>query len=384
MSLINQMLKDLDARRTDGGSSPFGEQVRAVPDRQGIHPAWWLAMALGLMLVGVVGWVLLRPAPAQSYAVRAQLPLRLDAGLRSPLIPAAPAQAPAPAGIPLASASASIPASDPAPPEQSGAAPASSAASKSEASSVERDSPPVTAASPSGISASGKTAVGFGAPSAPQPHSAVPSPAVADESPPAPISKQVRELTPQQQAENAFRKGTLALQRGRKTEAQGGFEEALRLEPRHAAARQALIAVLIDAGRTDEALRQARKGVELDRHQTGLAMILARLSMEQNDLDGALAALEGAQPHADGRSDFVAFHAALLQRAGRHRAAAEQYLLALRQAPQNGLWWMGLGISLQASQRNAEAREAFQRARGSNALSPELAAFVDQRLAELK
>jgi len=43
-----------------------------------------------------------------------------------------------------------------------------------------------------------------------------------------------------------------------------------------------------------------------------------------------------------------------------------------------------LGISLQALNRNIEAQDAFRRARSSSTLSPELQAFVDQRLKQLQ
>jgi len=205
-----------------------------------------------------------------------------------------------------------------------------------------------------------------------------------DSSPVEAVTKQVRELTPQQRAENAFRQATSAMQQGRRSEAQAGFEQALQIEPGHTGARQALIALLVDGGRAEEAMRHAREGLNLDSRQAGLAMILARLQLEKNDLPGALETLERARPAAGERADYVAFHAALLQRAERHKEAAEQYLLALRRVPQNGLWWMGLGISLQAEQRKSEAQEAFKRARESNSLSPELAAFVDGRLAQLR
>ncbi len=45
---------------------------------------------------------------------------------------------------------------------------------------------------------------------------------------------------------------------------------------------------------------------------------------------------------------------------------------------------MGLGISLQALNRNTEAQDAFRRAKNSNSLNPELQAFVDQRLRQLQ
>jgi tetratricopeptide (TPR) repeat protein len=75
--------------------------------------------------------------------------------------------------------------------------------------------------------------------------------------------------------------------------------------------------------------------------------------------------------------------AGALQRQQRHREAAEQYQAALRAQPGNGVWWMGLGISLQAGQRNAEALDAFQKAKAAGTLGPELQAFVERRLAQL-
>ena len=73
-----------------------------------------------------------------------------------------------------------------------------------------------------------------------------------------------------------------------------------------------------------------------------------------------------------------------LQRQSRHQEAVEQYQAALRLAPGSGVWLMGLGISLQALNRTTESQEAFQRAKATNTLNPELQAFVDQRLRQLQ
>jgi MSHA biogenesis protein MshN len=46
-------------------------------------------------------------------------------------------------------------------------------------------------------------------------------------------------------------------------------------------------------------------------------------------------------------------------------------------------WWMGLGISLQADQHLPEAREAYNRARSTGGLTPELRSFVDRKIEQL-
>jgi MSHA biogenesis protein MshN len=141
--------------------------------------------------------------------------------------------------------------------------------------------------------------------------------------------------------------------------------------------------LLVEGKRQDEAIRRLQEGLELDARQAGLAMILARLQIEKNDVKAAVDTLQRTLPYAGERGDYLAFLAALEQRQGRHKDAIEHYLGALKGAPQNAVWWMGIGISLQADNRLAEARDAFGHAKAANTLSPKLQAFVDQKLAQL-
>jgi MSHA biogenesis protein MshN len=206
----------------------------------------------------------------------------------------------------------------------------------------------------------------------------------SDSRTPADINNQVKELSPQQRAENEYRKAISLMQQGRIPETIAGLGQTLQFDPQHAAARQTLVELLLDSRRQDEAISRLQEGLGLDPNQPGLAMILARLQVEKGEIRPAVDTLLRTLPHAADRADYQAFLAALLQREGRHKEAIEHYGLALRKSPQNGVWWMGLGISLQAANRLPDARDAFGRAKASNALSPELLAYVEQQLNQLR
>jgi MSHA biogenesis protein MshN len=190
-----------------------------------------------------------------------------------------------------------------------------------------------------------------------------------------------RSLNAQQRAEAEYRRALSILQEGRTGEAIASLEQVLQIEPHHEAARQTLVGLLIENRRPEEAARQLQQGLGADPRQPALAMLLARLQIERGWT--GIETLQRTLPYATGNAEYHAFLAGALQRQQRHREAAEQYQAALRAMPNNGVWLMGLGISLQAEKRNPEALEAFQKARAAADLSPDLQAFVDRKLQQL-
>lgn len=190
----------------------------------------------------------------------------------------------------------------------------------------------------------------------------------------------MKQVSPAQQADAEFRKAVALMQQGRVNDAMAGYGAALRLDAGHDAARQALVALLLEGKRNADAERVLQEGLNSKPEHTGFTMLLARLQVERGALEQATATLEKSLPYADAQADYQAFFAALLQRQNRHKEAITHYQIVLQRAPNNGVWLMGYGISLQAVQRNADAREAFKRALDTQTLSPELQAFVQQKL----
>lgn len=362
MSLINKMLQDLEQRRADatvGGA--FADQVRVASAAPGgIHAAWWCALGLAAVLAGVMAWFWLgqRAPVAVTAAVPPPVPLTLPPApaLAMPS-PRDPAQdilmAEPPAAVPVMVADAPV------------TAPIAKTRSNNrvEAPEEETAEPAISALPPKGR---------------------ITAPSAMYSGPATGINKQITQPTAPQRAENEYREAVLLVQQGRVAAAIPGLERALQLDPQYTAARQTLIGALLESRRRDEAVSRLTEGLGLDASQSGLAMILARLQMENGELAPALATLQHSLPYAADQAEYQAFLAALLQRDKRHREAIDHYWVAVRKVPQNGVWWMGMGISLEAENRLPEAREAFGLAKTSNTLSSELQAFVVNKLKQLK
>jgi MSHA biogenesis protein MshN len=113
-------------------------------------------------------------------------------------------------------------------------------------------------------------------------------------------------------------------------------------------------------------------------------MLLARLQLDRGAQEDALRTLEGGLPNAQWNADYLSMTAAVMARAGRNADAAQLYEAALRIAPGNAVWQMGLGLALRAEGRRPEALSAFERARDLKTLNPDLQAFVERQVRELK
>ncbi|MEK7736775.1 MAG: tetratricopeptide repeat protein, partial [Pseudomonadota bacterium] len=84
--------------------------------------------------------------------------------------------------------------------------------------------------------------------------------------------------------------------------------------------------------------------------------------------------------YGEKNADYHGFSGVLLQRLQKPREAAAHYQAAVQINPNEGRWWLGLGLAYEAEGRPAEARDAFQHARGARGLTPEMAAVIDKKL----
>lgn len=393
MSLVNKMLRDLDARRvSDGERSALPAAVTPLAARREPRMVWpWAAAGVVVVVAAIAAWVW---GPMAEGTQGPGANVAPESAARS--LPAAPPAAPpvAPPAAVLAAVEPPAPASEPnaaaaqnaavvpvlrmadelrqVPAGSRGPAPAISAAAKPTQSPEVKPVPKTAPAS--GAETRRRSAIDQpGTQVVPQ---APASPAPMD----AKVEKQERKLSPAEVAESNFRRGVAAQRQGNIGQATAAYRVALDDYPEHAAARQALAALLIDGRQYDEAENVLRQGTEFPAARLASVLALARLKVERGEASVALDLLRRHAAAGERSAEFQGFFGALLNRAGRSADAVERYQSATRLAPGEARWWAGLGIALDASGNAADAREAYQKARTLPGLPPDLALHVEQRL----
>ena len=393
MSVINQMLQDLDRRQggtvADEAGSAHVRPVKPSPEKR--HAFWaTIGLLIGLAL-GWVGWVgyQLSPRPLAT-----ELAFRTMDEARSHQVPAA---GPGPLAQPPSPAPAAAAPIAPAPPVAAPAQPATAPEAPTSAPQVEMLRLAESIATP--IIESKPVARAPAPPAKAQPKAPPPAPSkpIAAAKPAAPAStaaakspakprfeRQERLGSAAERAENEFRHAVSVLKLGRNSEAEAHFLRALELDAAHRGARQALIAMHIERGQLELARKLLQEGLAIDPGQPEFAIALARIYVERKDLSSALAVLDRSAGAAGEVPEFHVLRGTLLQRLGRHAEAADAYQTALQARSTLPQAWVGLGISLEALNRRPEAADAFKRALAAGPLSAEVRSFAEQRARALR
>ncbi len=166
-------------------------------------------------------------------------------------------------------------------------------------------------------------------------------------------------------------------------QAEDELSKALSLEPRHVAARGALAGLMIQNGQLTQAAALLDRGLKLRPGSATLTELRARVYVMQGDNQRARMLLEEHAPTVSQDPEYHAMLAAVYQRLGDYAKAGAVYQQLVTEKPENGVWWLGLGLSMEATGRMAEARQAYEKAQGSKILSPTLRQFVKEKLSSL-
>lgn len=204
-----------------------------------------------------------------------------------------------------------------------------------------------------------------------------------DVAPSVKLKKTHRPLNSKQLAEIAYKKGYGFLQQGRKHQGKESLRKALSLYIPHIKAREMLAGIYIQSGRLINAAELLSEGVKVVPEYPLFAQLYARVLLEQNNPKLALKILEQGSAKIKVDPDYYALLAATYQRVNNHNKAVELYLQLVKVRSDEGVWWLGLGISLEKSGKSKEALEAYQRAQKTGSLKVGLVKFTNNRVSAL-
>jgi MSHA biogenesis protein MshN len=191
------------------------------------------------------------------------------------------------------------------------------------------------------------------------------------------VVKKMADLTPEAEAQQYY-ENAQALRRAAKPDAaMSQYRLALARNPGMQSARLQLARLLQESGQVDAALSLLKVGY--DQQQDGaLAIATGRLLADQGRRDEALIWL--ARGGETLRPADRALMGALLSQASRYVEAVKAYQRALASDPDQGGWSLGLGLALESLGRVGEARAAYRNALDKGTFNPEVVKFLRQKI----
>ncbi len=166
----------------------------------------------------------------------------------------------------------------------------------------------------------------------------------------------------QQRAAQLYQEAVGLLRDRQPAAAEAKLRAALKADPGNLPAGETLAVLLMNAGRTIEAESIVEAARAHNNSRPTLELLAARIRVAHGDISGAINVLERGMGFSGGRPDYVSLLAALYQKQGRHRESAAAYERVVALEPDDASAWVGLAISDEALGKKAAALEAYSHA----------------------
>ena len=174
-----------------------------------------------------------------------------------------------------------------------------------------------------------------------------------------------------------------AIEQGELSSAEMILQNRLRLVPGDTDARELLVGLILRGGRYDTALQQLDQGLKQHPGHVKFSLIKARLLAQSGEVAAAVSILESSTPSTVGRVERLQMLGALYQQQTRYEQAVGSYRQLLQLKPSDGTAWVGLAISLDGL-GDAAALEAYGRALRFGGLPAAAESYARQRFSELE
>jgi Flp pilus assembly protein TadD len=161
------------------------------------------------------------------------------------------------------------------------------------------------------------------------------------------------------------------------------LSKLIKLEPENIAVAKKLAAVLYSKNQSIRATAVLEESIRVSPQDPSLRLMLARLLVKSNDSIRALAIITPPSPLGSESIEFLGFRAALAERLGNYEVAYDDYTRLSRVQRNESRWWLGLAISSERVEAYQMATEAYQRVIALDQLGAEVKSFAQQRINQL-
>lgn len=189
-----------------------------------------------------------------------------------------------------------------------------------------------------------------------------------------------RELSQEQQDSNTSQKALVLVQQGRLYEAYEQLLTYLGSNPAARISRETLATVLFAQNELPQARIVVEEGLQLAPNYAPFKKIMARLLMQDGEVAQAMELMRNVPPELSSDPEYFELLASLYQQSNEHSLAVTTYQELLRTNAQQGRWWAGLAISLEAQGRLSDAKDSFQQALLLSNLDTELRQYSQKRV----
>lgn len=193
------------------------------------------------------------------------------------------------------------------------------------------------------------------------------------------VIKKMTELSAEAEAQQFYEEAQTLRRAGKPDAAIGQYRQALARDPAMRPARLQLAGLLQESGQVDEALQVLKSGYE-QQPNDALAIAVGRMLADQGQRDEALNWLVRGRP-ALRPADF-ALMGALLSQLQRFDESVKAYQRALAADSNQGGWLLGLGLALESLGRMDEARAAYRKALERGEFKPDVIEFLQRKSAQ--
>lgn len=162
------------------------------------------------------------------------------------------------------------------------------------------------------------------------------------------------------------------------------LESLLSANPSYQDVRVSLSALLIDQGDPKTAETLINEGLQLTPDAIPLIELKARLLTTNGKIREALTLLRSESPLINDNPEYHAFLAALYQKNDNDLQAVDLYRKLLTINPQNGNWWFGLGLSLEKLGEKSLAYNAYRRAISNGNVDQDSLSYLQNHLEALQ